>query len=39
MDPEDKRFLKKFYLDDIKKLQQLLNRKLPWSVFNDEISE
>jgi len=38
MDMEDRKFLKKFYSEDSKKLQQLLKRPLPWSVFDDEKS-
>ena len=35
MNAEDKIFLKNFYLNDCKKLEKLLNRKLPWNFSND----
>ena len=35
MNSEDKIFLKNFYLDDYKKLEKLLNRKLPWNFSNE----
>jgi len=33
MEDEDRKFLTNFYSDDVKKLQTLLGRKLPWANF------
>ena len=33
INPDDKKLLGEFYYDDVQKLQQILERKLPWSNF------
>jgi len=35
MDEKEREFLKKFYKDDVKKLEEILGRNLPWSNFNN----
>ena len=35
MDPKEREFLKKLYYDDVKNLQTLLGRKLPWKNFQN----
>jgi len=34
MDPQDRSILVKFYEEDVKKLETLLGRKLPWKNFS-----
>ena len=35
MAPKEREFLRKFYYDDVKNLQTLLGRKLPWKNFQN----
>jgi len=39
MDLKDKETLIKFYKDDVKQLQMILKRKLPWKNFLDIVED